>query len=494
MNYGMIWAFRLFVAALLAFAIAYAFRREWKYEEQVALTGCTSRSSGGRYTVVWLTPWALPIMVAALWLISLPFSGPAASAALVAEFSLQLVVVLTCYFGALLLLLPLLRQKISARACATLWLLPIFLYYNLAVWQRTYLPPLAVVRVPPGLVPLLAGLWAAGFCTVVLWHMFSHFRFRRAILKDARPVEDPDTVDLWWEEQRQVLLKRHIRLVTSSHVASPLTIGLCLRSMRTVLPERAYTQEQYRLIFRHELRHVQRRDVDTKCFYIFCKALCWFNPLVWIALNRAAADLELSCDEMVVYGAEADTRKEYAALLLDCAGDDRGLSTCLSASASSLRRRLKGVISPGARTPGTRLLALVMAALALSSGLVGVSTASGTAGELLFSNRGEILVQYISLDTDSGSISLPDPLPDLSQPLLEELSGLPVTRLAIGQNIPCDPSPRLYAYLHDKEQTLYLELTDGLCSLSTLDNGNQSSILYRVDGPVDWDGLLSLVQ
>ena len=490
MNYVVIWAFRLFVAALLAFGVAYAFRREWKYEQQVALTGSTSRRGGGRYTVVWLNPWVLPLMVAALWLISLPFSGLAVSTALVAEFSLQLVVALTFYFAALLLLLPLLRQKISARACATLWLLPIFLYYNLAVWQRTYLPPPVVLRLPAGLAPLLAGLWAAGFCAVVLWHVFSHFRFRRAILKDARPVEDPDTVELWWAEQRQALLKRHIKLVTSPHVASPLTIGLTLGSMRTVLPERAYTPDQYRLIFRHELRHVQRRDVDTKCFYIFCKALCWFNPLVWIALNRAAADLELSCDEMVVYGAAEDTRKEYAALLLDCAGDDRGLSTCLSASASSLRRRLRGVLKPGARFSGALVLGVAVLALALCTGLVTVSGSYGSLGELVLEPQGQVRLDSATVRIGPGRIDQGSLNTQTRAALLDYLSDLPVTRLTTGREL-YGATASLTLGFNDK--ALRLEVQDQLCILYIQGANDLTATIWQIDQPVDWAYVLEVL-
>ena len=495
MNYVMIWAFRLFVAALLAFGIAYAFRREWKYEQQVALTGCTSRNSSARSTVVWLTPWALPIVVAVLWLITLVFAGPAVGTAVLTEFSLQLMVLLTFYFTALLFLLPLLRQKISARACATLWLLPVFLYYNLTIWRNSYLPPLVVLRVPPSLVPLLAGLWVAGFAGVVLWHIFSHFRFRRAILKDARPVEETDVVNLWWEEQRQALLNRHIKLVVSPHVTSPLTIGLSLRSMRTVLPERTYTLEQYRLIFRHELRHVQRRDVDTKCFYLFCKALCWFNPLVWIALKKAAADLELSCDEMVVYGAEDQTRREYASLLLESAGDDRGLSTCLSASASSLRHRLRGVVSPGEHTSGTKLLALMMAILVLCSGLVGVSGSYGTLGEVALASYGpDYRVSSVSIDGRTRYHSQRDMDPQISGTLLDYLSALPVTKLATGQTVSDSEGSHLSAFVSAGDAYLFLNLTDQLCSVQDVNSDQISAVLCRVDGPVDWDYLESLLE
>ena len=490
MNLVLIWGYRLFVAALLAGGIAYAFHREWSYEQQVALTGCTSRNSSTRSTVVWLTPWSLPIVVAVLWLITLVFAGPAVGAAVLTEFSLQLMVLLTFYFGALLLLLPLLRRKISARACATLWLLPVFLYYNLTVWRMSYLPPLVVLRVPSGVIPSLLGLWAAGFVAVVLWHMFSHFRFRRALLRDARPLEEPDVINLWWEEQRQVLLKRHIPLLISPATTSPLTIGLFHSTMCLVLPERAYTLDQYRLIFRHELRHVQRRDVDTKCFYILCKALCWFNPLMWLAARRASADLELSCDEMVVYGADDQTRREYASLLLESAGDDRGLSTCLSASASSLRHRLRGVVNPGEHTSGTKLLALMMAILVLCSGLVGVSGSYGPLGEVALAPTHT--VDSASMYGEHLHGYLQNPSLRQSQELLDYLSALPVTKLATGQEVRGSGGRELSVFL--SEGSLYLHLTDGLCSLQPLGVRGAYPVLYRVDGPVDWDYLGSLLE
>lgn len=490
MNDGLAWFFRVFMAALLAFGVAYSFHGEWKYEQQVALTGCTARSGRKRDTVIWLSPWVLPLMVVVFWLVMLVFAGAAVGFAALVETSLQLAVLLTFYFGALLLLLPLLRRKISARACATLWLLPIFLYYNLTVWRMSYLPPLVVLRVPSGVVPSLLGLWAAGFVAVVLWHMFSHFRFRRSILKDARPVEDGDVKSLWWDAQRQALLKRHIPLLISPATTSPLTIGLFHSTMCLVLPERAYTLDQYRLIFSHELHHVQRGDVDTKCFYILCKALCWFNPLMWLAARRASADLELSCDEMVVYGADDQTRREYASLLLDCAGDDRGLSTCLSASASSLRHRLKGVVNSGKRSSGTLLLAGAMIILTLCSGLVGVSGSYGTLGEVALAPTHT--VDSASMYGEHLHGYLQNPSLRQSQELLDYLSALPVTKLATGQEVRGSGGRELSVFL--SKGSLYLHLTDGLCSLQPLGVRGAYPVLYRVDGPVDWDYLGSLLE
>ena len=493
-NFLIIWFYRVFAALVLGIGVPLCFWLEWKYERQVAVTGCTVRVGTKRNTVIFVAPWVLPFMMAVYWLICALSFGPALGTASLLEFSLQLLVLLSLYFAVLLLLLPLLRRTISARACATLWLLPVFLCYNLAVWQRTFVPPLVVLSIPNGLGPVLLGIWLAGAVAVILWYLISHLRFRRQLLKDAQPINDADVVNLWWDEQRQALLKRHIRLLTSPAATSPLTIGLFNRTMCTVLPQRDYTLDQYQLIFRHELRHVQRMDISTKCFYLFCKALCWFNPLMWIAVRKASADLELSCDEMVVYDAEDDTRREYASLLLETAGDERGLTTCLSASAASLRRRLKGVMVPRERSSGVLALGLMMATLVLCSGLIWVTTVSGTAGELLFPNQEDVTFQSVWVTMDCGSVHSEEPSPAVSQALLDQLASLSVTRLSTGSILPGNDPPRLSSFLHDVAHMQMLELTDGLCSLTTLGDNNQVSILYQVDGPVDWEGLYALIE
>ena len=483
------WVFRIILSLLIGLAVAFAFRQEWRYEQQVAQTSCTAREGKKRDTVIWLSPWVLPILMAALWLVSLLFSGPAVGTAILAESSLQLTALLTLYFGVLMVLLPLLRKTISARACAALWLLPVFVYYGQYVF-RGYVPPLVVLQVPHALASLLPWLWMFGFGAVLLWHLISHFRFRRMILKEARPVEVQEVKDLWREEERLVLLKRHIPLLTSPAISSPLTIGLFNKTMRTVLPQRSHTLDQYRLIFRHELHHVQRRDVDTKCFYIFCKALCWFNPLVWIALKKASADLELSCDEMVVCGAGDKTRQEYAFLLLETAGDERGFTTCLSASAKGLHHRLQGVVKPQKRSSGTFVLGAIMVVLMLCSGFLSVSSTYGTIEEVLLAPYGTVTVDSVSLQTDDVDLYRADLSPQVREELLDYLSALPVTKLATGQDLPKDEGRYLTLFLSDHK--LYLELTDGLCTLTPL-NRPHTPVLYRLDEPVDWDGLLALI-
>ena len=166
------WVFRIILSLLMGLAVAVAFRGEWRYEQQVAETGCTVREGKKRDTVIWLSPWVLPFLILAFWLAPLPSSGFEVSTAVLMECTSRLAVLLTLYFVVLLVLLPLLRKTISARACATLWLLPVFVYYSQYVYQGT-VPPLVVLRIPRPLAAIFPWLWLSGFLVVLLWHLIS---------------------------------------------------------------------------------------------------------------------------------------------------------------------------------------------------------------------------------------------------------------------------------------------------------------------------------
>ena len=192
---------------------------------------------------------------------------------------------------------------------------------------------------------------------VLGWKIFSHLRFRRWLLRGAAEVSDPAVLAVWQAELEWAGEKKpKFRLVTSPQASTPITIGLFPKSVRVVLPQRHYTPDELKLIFRHELVHIGREDAWNKFFVAFCIAMCWFNPLMWMAMGRSSEDLELSCDETVLSGLEEGERRRYADLILRTAGDGRGFTTCLSASASALRYRLKSIVTPGKKASGALLV------------------------------------------------------------------------------------------------------------------------------------------
>lgn len=296
---------------------------------------------------------------------------------------------ISVYYVILMLALPFLRKYINARTCAVLWLLPNYLYYLINGNGKFSMPrPSFIIHASKNLVQIVFVIWMIGFMGVLIWNIIGHLRFRRQILKDAVAVSNEEILNLLtWEIKRARLEDSGFELVISPKAKTPLSVGLFKTSTVIVLPERNYNEDELTLIFRHEIIHIARRDVWLKFFMIFCTAMCWFNPLMWIAMRKSADDMELSCDETVLLDSDEDTRCRYAKLILFTAGDESGFTTCLSASASALRYRLKNIITPKKRFTGALLIGVVFFLLCISCGHIALAYEVSTGAEILYSSE-----------------------------------------------------------------------------------------------------------
>ncbi len=266
---------------------------------------------------------------------------------------------ISLYYSVLLIVIGHLRNRISARTCAELWLFPsiavCFLYGYVGKND-----PLFVIKLPLNVLKIAVVVWFIGAVVVFLAYVGSHVHFRKKILEGAVPVEDPVILRVWQEQKEICHVEEDLGLVISDQIKTPLSIGLLRRTIRVVLPDRDYTKEELALIFRHELIHISRDDSGSKLYMAVCTALCWLNPLAWKAMERSAEDMELSCDETVLLGADEKTRQQYGTLILETAGDQRGFTTCLSATGRSLRYRLKHIVKERPIRSGILVTGVVM--------------------------------------------------------------------------------------------------------------------------------------
>lgn len=352
----------IYAATLFAFMLGWSYKRAWGFEHgndfssQDRLYGADTRDMN---TAVWVSPLCLPIIFLldpVLLLISAP---NARGLSLFFEETVNFTLTTTILYALLLALMPLLRRHFSARACATAWLLPSMLCGIMAVFSPiSYYsePSLFTLDVPEVLTAALLLLWAIGFIAIFGRFLYRHLRLRRQLSRTATPECSEDVLTIWKEEQEALHLKTPILLMRCADIRSPFSIGHTKKTRMCVLPMRAYTEHELRLIFRHELHHLRRRDTDSKLFFAFIAAFCWYNPLVWIAFRQAADDLELSCDEVVLADADETERNCYANLILNTAAEAKGFTTCLSARASSLRYRLRGIMQTRKTSAGTLML------------------------------------------------------------------------------------------------------------------------------------------
>lgn len=481
---------RIFWTIFFPALIAWSFSTGMEYERTANQLGVVLEKKPGRVTTVYNSPLIMPAMLLVLAVVAPVVGGMRRGLDYILSMMLEVFMLLSVYYVILLCFLPLLRRVFSARACATLWILPAFLYWLPHMWRDYPIEPLLVLKLPPHLANILAAVWLVGFVAVLAWKIAVHLLFRREVLADAYPVTEPKILELWEREMRLIERKKPIPLLYSERIVSPMTIGKVDKAIRTLLPQRSFTMTELQLIFRHELRHVQRLDVDTKMFYVFCQAMCWFNPLMWIAMDKAAADLELSCDEMVLYGKDEGERRRYVELLLDSAGDDRGFTTCLSASAKTLRYRLKNVVQERRRLSGSLLVGLSLATLLLCCGLVVISRTYGTVDEVVFQRAQMSELGYISI-AEEGSAPAYKRLEEVygwDEAMITEMLGqLQVVKVMRATDTIDFGNDRM-ACLNWKG--LWLELSDEWLVVSRSSVTDIKGV-YRVDSPVEWETLFA---
>lgn len=397
------------------------------------------------------------------------------------------------YYVLLMAVMPWLRRWVSARVCAMLWLLPDWIYVFVGRLDLPTDGKKIVLHAPGTLVYVLLAVWAVGAVGVMVWKIGSHLAFRRRILKNAVPVTDRQTLHVWEIElERAWIRKCKWKLVRSDAVTTPLSIGLYNRTTRIVLPMREYTQEELSLILRHEIIHISRGDPASKFFLTFCTAMCWFNPLMWAAMRKSADDFELSCDESVLLDEPQPVRRQYAELLLQTAGDERGFTTCLSATAGALRYRLKAVMKPEKKRTGAILIGLTLFALSMCSGYVALAYDAQPGAAHIFGGQDLSTVTVDSVDPWN------DPRGEDGVCLNEEALKAYLASLELELY-----TEEIHAYNED-ERTIFIEfdspqgyLSAALCDravqVTRSQNGETTGRDYYLKTPLDWDYLDTLI-
>ena len=309
----------------------------------------------------------------------------------------------------------------------------------------------------------------------------------------AVPATDPLTRYLWEEALKEAGFRNpKYQLVISPEVKTPLSIGLLPRCTRVVLPTRSYTREELYWVIRHEVIHLARQDSWSKFFLLFCTAICWFNPLMWVAMKRCAQDLELSCDETVLLFAHQSQRKEYAALLLNTAGDARGFTTCLSASATTLRRRLEQVLSPAARSSGAVVVGVLFFLAAITCGSVTLSYDTAPAAQVLYSagDTAQYQADGVHLSPPHAQAENTPYTLTAPQAFHDYLSGLSLSRLAGNYNFP---DQDFSCFLFGPDNGKLIVISHQVMEVTELGPGAASTYYYLPQG-VDWDYLTSLLE
>ena len=181
-------------------------------------------------------------------------------------------------------------------------------------------------------------------------------------------------------------------------------------------------------------------------------------------------------------------------MLLQTAGDERGFTTCLSATAGALRYRLKNIMTPGKKRTGAILVGLTLFVLAMCSGYVALAYDAQPGTQRLFDGQDLNAVTVTSVDLwndprgKDGTCMDEDALKDYLASLQPELYTEKLDEYASGEQ---------------RELTVMFDTPQGQLSVRLLDQAVHITRLwggpdfhtdsYYLRTPTDWAYLDTLI-
>jgi TonB family protein len=197
---------------------------------------------------------------------------------------------------------------------------------------------------------LLFGLWAAGALALLLRLAVGYRRISTVVRNAERTSENPP--------------------VFLADVSVPIVCGLFRTAILLPRDSAEWPPEQRAAALRHELAHLERKDLWTSLIANIACAVYWVHPLAWAVARRLREEQEDACDDAVLAGGFEPAT--YAEALIATAQNltSPSLIGCHMLTGQSLKNRITRLLDlnlpRSASGPARARIALVsVSALAL---------------------------------------------------------------------------------------------------------------------------------
>jgi len=177
-------------------------------------------------------------------------------------------------------------------------------------------PTLAAAKLAPGAGVMVScfAVWLAGLTTVLGLRCVRRARLR-ARVELAMPTRA--WLAALQRASRTIGSRRLPRIGELDGLATPAVMGLfrpILLLPRGSFARRPSRRDEHALL--HELAHLKRGDLWCDELGSLLRAVLWFHPLAWIAVDRLHALSELQCDQTVAraLGSEAPAYRDTLVL------------------------------------------------------------------------------------------------------------------------------------------------------------------------------------
>ncbi|WP_347488607.1 M56 family metallopeptidase [Desulfoscipio sp. XC116] len=244
------------------------------------------------------------------------------------------------------------------------------------------IPPMAnagdIVNAP-ATIPLwwvLAAIWILGVVIVVLYHTLRHGRFMKMVRRWSEPVTDLESLGILDSLKSQIGIKTQVGLNVCQSITSPMLVSLFHPAI--LLPPVKIAGAELSLILKHELIHFKRHDLCYKALILAATALHWFNPVVYLMAKATAVQCEISCDALVLQGADFHQRKQYGETIIGVVRNGAKLRTALSTNfyggKKDMKNRIYSIMDTKQKRAGVAIFCIVLIGILTTGATLAAAT------------------------------------------------------------------------------------------------------------------------
>ena len=142
----------------------------------------------------------------------------------------------------------------------------------------------------------IPAVWLFGCFTILMSTVLGWLSLSR-LQRQARECFDEDWLAALDELKTTLGIRRPIRLVMSKQRDIPMTWGILHPVLHLPLKARQWSETERRAVLLHELAHIQRWDSALQLIAQVSAAFYWYNPLIWIGIQKLRMDQESACDD-----------------------------------------------------------------------------------------------------------------------------------------------------------------------------------------------------
>ena len=177
---------------------------------------------------------------------------------------------------------------------------------------------------PFSMMDILFLVWIALFIFILIIPAVSTFTLSRR-LKHAKPVQLPgDQVS--------------VPVCITDKILVPMTLGLFKPRIYVPVQWKLWSSSARKMILRHELAHIKRKDAFFRILQLTVQALYAFHPLIWILNRKIEEYREMACDDVSV-GPHRSCSVEYARALVRVAEDLKHAQVGYASASALIRQR-----------------------------------------------------------------------------------------------------------------------------------------------------------